>query len=145
MKYFKCGNCKKSYKIDESKITNSIIIVECVDCKAKNSVRFGPVLVAQNAKGVKQTSLKIGETTLGRKSKDAKSDIQIDDEYISRNHASVHIEERENKLYVFITDNKSLNGTYNEKKMRLKPGLKYPLTSKDYYIAGLTKLYLKFN
>jgi hypothetical protein len=145
MKYFKCGNCQKAYKIDETKIQSSIVIVECSSCKAKNSVRFGPVLVAQSNEGVKQFSLKIGENTLGRKSDSAKANFLINDEFVSRNHASVFIEEKDGKLFAFISDNNSLNGTFNQKKARLKSGLKYPLTAKDYYIAGLTKLFLKFN
>jgi hypothetical protein len=145
MKYFKCGNCQKAYKIDETKIQSSIVIVECSSCKAKNSVRFGPVLVAQSNEGVKQFSLKIGENTLGRKSDSAKANFLINDEFVSRNHASVFIEEKDGKLFAFISDNNSLNGTFNQKKARLKSGLKYPLTPKDYYIAGLTKLFLKFN
>ncbi|MFY7972710.1 MAG: FHA domain-containing protein [Flavobacteriales bacterium] len=145
MKYFKCGNCQKAYKIDESKVQSSIVIVECSDCKAKNSVRFGPILVAQSANGVKQFSLKLGENMIGRISDKATAGILINDEYVSRNHASVFLEEKDGKLFFFIADNNSLNGTFNQKKSRLKPGLKYPLTPKDYYIAGLTKLHLKFN
>jgi hypothetical protein len=145
MKYFKCGNCQKAYKIDESKVTSSIVIVECSSCNAKNSVRFGPVLVAQSNASVKQFALKPGENLIGRKSEASNSQILINDEYISRNHASVFIEEKDGKLYAFISDNGSLNGTFNQKKARLKTGLKYPITTKDYYIAGLTKLFLKFN
>lgn len=145
MKYFKCGNCQRAYKIDESKVQSSVVIVECSDCTAKNSVRFGPILVAQSADSVKQFSLKLGENTIGRKSDSAKAGILIQDNYVSRDHASVFIEEKDGKLFAFIADNSSLNGTFNQKKSRLKPGLKYPLTPKDYYIAGLTKLFLKFN
>ena len=145
MKYFKCGNCQKAYKIDESKVTSSIVIVECSSCNAKNSVRFGPVLVAQSNASVKQFALKPGENLIGRKSEASNSQILINDEYISRNHASVFIEEKDGKLYAFISDNGSLNGTFNQKKARLKTGLKYPITTKYYYIAGLTKLFLKFN
>jgi hypothetical protein len=145
MKYFKCGNCQKAYKIDETKVASSIVIVECSSCKAKNSVRFGPVLVAQSNEVVKQFALKLGENVIGRKSEDAKAEILINDEYISRRHASIFIEEKDGKLFAFICDNSSLNGTFNQKKARLKTGLKYPLTTKDFYIAGLTKLFLKFN
>jgi hypothetical protein len=145
MKYFKCGNCQRAYKIDETKVNNSVVIVQCSTCQAKNSVRFGLVLISQSTNGVKQFSLKMGENSVGRKSESSKSDIQIEDEFISRVHASISIHEKDNKLFAFISDSNSLNGTFNQKKVRLKSGLKYPLSSKDYYIIGLTKLFLKFN
>jgi hypothetical protein len=145
MKYFKCGNCQKAYKIDESKVNSNVVIITCSECNSKNSVRFGPVLVAQNQAGVKQFNLKMGENKIGRKVDKSEIAIQINDKYVSREHASVFIEEKEGRLFAFITDNKSTNGTFNQKKARLKPGLKYPVTSKDFYISGLTKLTLKFN
>jgi len=145
MKYFKCGNCQKPYKIDENKVENSNVIIQCISCHAKNSVRFGPVLVLQSKYGVKQFALKLGENTIGRKTDSSNLDIEIEDEFISRAHASIFIHEKESKLYAFICDNNSLNATFNQKKTALKPGLKYPMTSKDYYIIGLTKLSLKFN
>ncbi len=95
--------------------------------------------------GLKQVALKLGENTIGRKTDSSNLDIEIEDEFISRAHASIFIHEKDNKLYAFICDNNSLNATFNQKKAALKPGLKYPMTSKDYYIIGLTKLSLKFN
>jgi hypothetical protein len=145
MKYFKCGHCKKSYKIDESKVTHSKITIKCVDCGASNVLRFGAILIAQTKTGVKQFELKMGINTLGRKYEKAESVIQLDDQFVSRKHAEITLEERDQKLYAFITDKESLNGTFNKMKSRLKTNLKYPITANDYYIVGLTKLSIKYN
>lgn len=145
MKYFKCGNCQKPYKIDETKVTSSRLVVQCIDCKAQNAIRFGPILVAQTKDSIKKYSLKIGANTLGRKSSTGDVDIMLDDKFVSRSHATITLEEKDGKLFVFISDNQSLNGTFNPQKAKLKANLKYPLTTNDYYIVGLTKLSLKFN
>lgn len=145
MKYFKCGKCQKSYKIDESKVTNSKITVKCIDCGAGNVLRFGAILVAQTKSGVKQFELKMGVNSLGRKSDKADASIQIEDQFVSRQHAEIILEERDQKLFAFITDKESLNGTFNKMKSRLKTNLKYPITANDYYIVGLTKLSIKYN
>ena len=145
MKYFKCGKCQKSYKIDESKVTNSKITVKCVDCGAGNVLRFGAILVAQTKSGVKQFELKMGVNSLGRKSDKTDVSIQIEDQFVSRQHAEIILEERDQKLYAFITDKESLNGTFNKMKSKLKTNLKYPITANDYYIVGLTKLSIKYN
>jgi len=145
MKYFKCGKCQKSYKIDESKIANSKVTIKCVDCGAGNVLRFGLVLVAQTKNGVKQFELKMGVNSLGRKSDKTNTSIQLDDQFVSRQHAEIIIEERDQKLFVFLVDKESLNGTFNKMKTRLKSNLKYPITANDYYIVGLTKLSIKYN
>lgn len=145
MKYFKCGQCKAPYKIDETKITSTQAMVSCISCGAKNVIRFGLILVAHSKEKVQQFSLKEGVNTLGRKAKTPVADFLVDDEYVSRTHASIHIENRENKVYVSIEDAGSLNGTFSKNKIRLKKGLKYPFLPEDYFIIGLTKLTLKFN
>jgi hypothetical protein len=145
MKYFKCGKCQKSYKIDETRLTNSKITVKCTECGAGNVLRFGAILVVQTKSGVKQFELKMGVNPLGRKSDSSDANIQLEDQFVSRRHAEIHLEERDNKLFVFITDKESLNGTFNKMKARLKTNLKYPITANDYYIVGLTKLSIKYN
>lgn len=145
MKYFKCGNCQAIYKIDETKVKNTQVIVTCTKCGAKNSVRFGPTLIVQSKDKIEQFSLKEGKTVLGRKSKNSGADFLIEDEFISRNHINIYIEYINNKYFIGIEDNKSLNGTYNKNKVRLKSNIKYPFLVDDYYIIGLTKLSLKFN
>ena len=145
MKYFKCGKCQIPYKIDEAKISNNQVVVTCVECGAKNKINFGPCLVAQNKGAVKQFYLKKGPNIIGRQTKDSKLDILIDDEYVSRHHATIHIENHNDKVFLFVEDNNSLNGTFNKNKTKLKPGLKYPFLQDDYIIIGLTKLYLKIN
>jgi predicted Zn finger-like uncharacterized protein len=145
MKYFKCGQCQTPYKIDETKILTANVTVTCSKCGAKNVLRFGPVLIAQSKDKVKQFSLKMGTNTLGRLSKTPEVNLLIEDQYVSRKHASVHIENRDNKIFISIEDNGSLNGTFNKNKVRLKPSLKYPFLHDDYYIMGLTKITLKIN
>jgi pSer/pThr/pTyr-binding forkhead associated (FHA) protein len=144
MKYFKCGQCHSPYKIDETKVNNSVIMIKCTQCSAGNIVRFGPVLVAQSKDQTQQFSLKVGENTLGRKSETSISDFKINDSYISKSHAKIFIEEKDGKLYFFIMDTKSTNGTFNRNKIKLKSDIKYPFTIQDYYIMGLTKLSIKF-
>jgi predicted Zn finger-like uncharacterized protein len=145
MKYFKCGKCQTPYKIDESKVTTTQVVVSCTNCSAKNIIRFGPILVAQSKEKVKQFSLKEGVNTLGRNAKNPVADILIDDEFVSRKHAALQIENRDNKIFISIEDSGSLNGTFNKNKVRLKTGLKYPFLPDDYIIIGLTKLTLKIN
>jgi hypothetical protein len=145
MKYFKCGKCQKSYKIDESNITNSKITVKCVDCGAGNVLRFGAILVVQTKSNVKQFELNMGVNPVGRKSDNSNVKIQLEDQFVSRRHAEIHLEERDQKLFAFITDKESLNGTFNKMKSKLKTDIKYPITATDYYIVGLTKLSIKFN
>ena len=145
MKYFKCGKCQTPYKIDESKVTTTQLVVTCTNCSSKNIIRFGPILVAQSKEKVKQFSLKEGVNTLGRNAKNPVADILIDDEFVSRRHAALQIENRDNKIFISIEDSGSLNGTFNKNKVRLKTGLKYPFLPDDYIIIGLTKLTLKIN
>lgn len=145
MKYFKCGKCQMPYKIDETKAESAQAIVTCSSCGAKNVLRFGPTLIAQSEDKIQQFSLKEGLNTLGRKAEKPEADLLIDDEYVSRKHASISIENRKNKVYIGITDQGSTNGTFNKNKVKLKPGLKYPFLENDYFIIGLTKLTLKIN
>jgi len=140
MKYFKCGNCQAPYKIDDTKITSSTAMVECTNCKARNVIRLGPVIVAQNKNDLKRYSLKLGNNTIGRRCKDSKAEILIDDNYVSRIHATIQLEKKDNKLFFSITDNKSMNGTFNKAKNKIKPGLKYPFNEQDFFIVGLTKI-----
>ena len=142
MKYFKCGNCKSPYKIDETKISTTSVTVLCKKCSAKNILRFGPTLVVHTKNGIQQYSLKEGINILGRKTKAATTAIQINDQYVSRKHASIHVEHKEGKIYISIVDEGSMNGTFSSQKVKLKSLLKYPFTKEDYYIIGLSKLSL---
>jgi predicted Zn finger-like uncharacterized protein len=144
MKYFKCGHCQSPYKIDETKVTSSMIVIKCNQCGTGNIVRFGPILVAQTKEQTKQFSLQLGENKIGRVSDDKQVEISIKDPYVSKNHATINLEEREGKIFFFIRDDKSTNGTFNRNKLKLKSELKYPFTPNDFYIIGLTKLSIKF-
>lgn len=144
MKHFKCGKCGKDYKIDNSKVQSSSVVVTCSSCYAKNVVRFGPVLVAQSKESVRQFPLNLGQNTIGRKSESSSSKIQIEDQFVSRNHATITLEEKDKKLFFFIADVNSKNGTHNKTKTKLKPELKYPMTINDFYVIGLTKLFIKY-
>ena len=108
-------------------------------------MRFGPVLIAQTNEKVQQFRLKEGVNIIGRKSQKPEAEFIIDDEFVSRKHSVIHIENINDKLYAGIEDASSLNGTFNKNKVRLKPKLKYPFLPGDYYIIGLTKLTLKIN
>jgi hypothetical protein len=145
MKYFKCGKCQLPYKIDETKAEAAQAVVTCASCGAKNVLRFGPTLIAQSEDKIQQFSLKEGLNTLGRKTEKPEADFLIDDEYVSRKHASISIENRQNKVFIGIMDQDSTNGIFNKNKAKLKPGLKYPFLADDYFIIGLTKLTLKIN
>ena len=144
MKYFRCGHCQSPYKIDETKVTRSIIVIKCNQCGTGNFVRFGPILVAQTKEQTKQFSLQLGDNYIGRFSGDIQVEISINDPYVSKNQATITLEDRDGKLFFFIRDNKSTNGTFNRNKVRLKSELKYPFTPDDFYIIGLTKLSIKF-
>lgn len=144
MKYFKCGHCQSPYKIDETKVTSSMIVLKCNQCGTGNIVRFGPILVAQTKDQIKQFSLQLGENKIGRVSDDKRVEISINDPHVSKNHASITLEEREGKIFFFIRDDKSTNGTFNRNKVKLKSELQYPFTPDDFYIIGLTKLSIKF-
>lgn len=143
MKYFKCAQCKSVYKIDETKITTTKVMVVCTKCGTKNVLNFGPVLIAQSKDSVSKFNLKEGANLIGRKSKKSEADFLVEDAYVSRKHVVVHIENRDQKIFVGIEDIGSLNGTFSKHKNRLKPKLKYPFLKDDYYIIGLTKLSLQ--
>jgi hypothetical protein len=51
MKIFKCGNCKTPYKLDEKQFNSPEIVVTCLKCGAKNSIKFGPMLVVTTKDG----------------------------------------------------------------------------------------------
>ena len=121
------------------------MIVSCVKCKARNIIRLGPVLIAQTSQRVDQFPLKEGVNKIGRIASTSEADIKIQDKYVSRQQAEIIIEKINNKLFVSIRDNGSLNGTFNRQKQRLQPGVKYPFSQEDYFIIGLTKLMFKFN
>ena len=145
MKHFKCGKCAKRYKVDPSKVQSSRMVIACSSCGAKNAVRFGPVLVAQSKGKVKQFPLNLGDNAIGRKSDSSQSRIQLEDKFVSRTHAKINLEEKDNKLYFFISDLNSKNGTHNKTKVKIKSDIKYPITTNDFYVVGLTKLSIKFN
>jgi hypothetical protein len=145
MKYFKCGQCQATYKIDETKVTSTQAVVVCTECKAKNVIRFGPILVCQNKEKIQQFNLKVGQNSIGRDSVNSVADFTIEDDYVSRKHAVIHVENRDNKIFISVEDSGSLNGTFNKNKVKFKPGLKYPFLQEDYIIIGLTKLSLKIN
>lgn len=144
MKYFKCGSCQTQYKIDEQKITKSAASVVCVKCGAKNVLRFGPLLTVQSKNEVSQFSLKEGVNLIGRKSPQGEATIKVSDPYVSRKHASISVEQKEGKVFISIEDLESLNGVFNKNKVKLKRKLKYPFTTEDYYIIGLTKLTITY-
>jgi predicted Zn finger-like uncharacterized protein len=145
MKHFKCGKCQAIYKIDENKITTTQVMVKCPKCGAQNVLRFGPILVIQTKDKISQIPLKEGLNTLGRNSKSNNVDIPVDDQYVSRQHLAIEIEQNEGKLYISLKDVGSTNGTFNKQKQKLKKGVKYPFQPNDYYTIGLTKLIFKFN
>ena len=144
MKYFKCGHCQSPYKIDETKVTSSMIVIKCNQCTTGNVVRFGPVLVVQTKQETKQFSLTLGDNIVGRAFGEQKAEIAIKDPYTSKHHATITLEEKDGKIFFFISDAKSTNGTFNRNKVKLKSELKYPFTPEDYYIVGLTKLSIRF-
>jgi hypothetical protein len=142
MKYFNCGKCKSAHQIDEALVKKSTAVITCIDCGAKNTLRFGPILIAQTKTGVKKFSLKTGVNHIGRKMADG-TGIGLEDGYVSRNHAEIYLENKDNKYYFYIRDLGSKNGTFTKGKNRIKENLKYAFTKNDYYIVGLTKLSLQ--
>ena len=147
MKYFKCGKCAAPYKIDPSKFRTAKAEVICPKCGTKNVLSLGPVLAIQQEGKFAQIGLKEGIQVIGRKTAqtNANTHIFIDDEYISRVHAQVIMELREGKVFFFIVDLGSSNGTYSKNKKRLKTGLKYPFVPGDFFIVGLTKISIQIN
>lgn len=140
MRYFKCGKCAKNYKISEDSITRSKLLVTCNACGAKNAIEFGPVLVIQNPQYKGTYSLKMGVNKVGRTTDNSVCPIQINDAFISREHLAITLQEQKGKMFIFIEDLGSRNGTFNREKKPIKKNLKYPFTKNDFYIAGLTKL-----
>jgi pSer/pThr/pTyr-binding forkhead associated (FHA) protein len=145
MKYFKCGKCQTPYKFDENVINNSLITIKCNKCGANNTIRLGPVFIIQTKNQTKKINLSLGQNTIGRNSKNNESKIVLDDQFVSRKHVTIHVELVEQKMFFYLEDHASLNGTYNKTKTRLKPNLKYPFTKDDYFVIGLTKLSVNFN
>lgn len=143
MKYFKCGQCKAPYKIDETQVKTTQITVSCPKCNSKNILHFGPILVFQSKEKISQVSLKVGEQVIGRKSNATSAQVLLDDEYVSRKHACISIEKKEGKIFFYIQDLGSSNGTFNRNKQRLKAGLKYAFLPDDFFVIGLTKISLK--
>jgi predicted Zn finger-like uncharacterized protein len=143
MRTFRCGECQTLHKFDESKINSPRFAVKCSKCGARNIVIIGVNLLAQSAEKNEQFLLRLGEHVIGRKSDNAQANLLVDDDYVSRKHATLQIEEREGKLFISIQDLKSTNGTFDKHKKRIKPNLKYPFLIDDYFIIGLTKLSIK--
>jgi predicted Zn finger-like uncharacterized protein len=147
MKYFKCGKCAAPYKIDPSKFRTAKVDVICPKCGTKNVLSLGPVLAIQQEGKFAQIGLKEGSQVIGRKTEQPNTNthILIADEFVSRVHAKVIMELREGKVFFFIEDLGSSNGTYNKNKQRLKVGLKYPFMPGDFFIVGLTKISIQIN
>jgi hypothetical protein len=145
MKYFKCGKCSQAYKIDETLLKTSQVVVQCNHCKSKNVIRLGYSLVAVCDGKIQQFPLKEGVNTIGRLSNGNNVDVKLNDQYVSRNHCVVQLEVKEGKTFVTIEDKKSTNGTFNSKKDRLKTGLKYAFIGDSYFIIGLTRLSINLN
>jgi hypothetical protein len=145
MKYFKCGKCGQAYKIDPTLLKTSQVVIECSHCKAKNILRVGYSLVTVHNGKIQQFMLKFGENKIGRNINNSNADIKLSDEYVSRDHGSIYLEEKEGKVYVTIQDKKSTNGTFNAKKEKLKSDLRYAFLPDAYFIIGLTRLSIKIN
>jgi pSer/pThr/pTyr-binding forkhead associated (FHA) protein len=101
--------------------------------------------VVQTKEQTKQFALNLGENSVGRFSGGREVAIALKDPYTSKHHATITLEEKDGKIFFFISDSKSTNGTFNRNKVKLKSELKYPFTPDDYYIIGLSKLSIKFN
>ena len=144
MRIFKCGKCAKPYKLEDEQIKGSVLTVVCAQCNAKNLLKFGVVLIATTASGSRSFLLKEGDNLIGRDNEDSIS-VKLDDKYVSRKHAIVCVEKMSSGFAVFIADCQSSNGTLNNKKLKLKPQLKYQFTENDYFVVGLTKLSIKHN
>ncbi len=147
MRYFKCGKCKAPYKIDPAKFKSPKLEVICPKCSTRNVLTLGPVLSIQQEGKFAQVGLKNGVQVIGRKTEkpNVNGHILISDEYVSRIHAKVFMEFREEKVFFFIEDLGSLNGTYNKNKQRLKEGIRYPFIPGDFFIVGLTKISIQIN
>lgn len=147
MRYFKCGKCAAPYKIDTSKFSTAKAEVICPGCGTRNVLSLGPVLAIQQEGKFAQIGLKEGVQVIGRKTDkpNVNAHILISDEYVSRIHAKVIMEFKEGKVFFFIEDLGSSNGTYNKNKQRLKEGLRYPFIPGDFYIVGLTKISIQIN
>ncbi len=141
MKFFKCGKCQTQYKIDETKITNSQAVLTCSKCGAKNLIKFGVRLqiISKDEKGLEHKeviTLKDGSNIIGRKSQSASADILLNDEFVSRKHAAVHIEKKDGKIFISIEDLNSSNGTLNKDRKKLNPGKRYPILPGSPYFIG---------
>jgi len=144
MKFFQCGGCKKTYKIDPSKAKTPTILIKCTSCPATNKISLKPVLLVQYKDRAERLPLKSGTITIGRKTDSNSVDVPIDDLYVSRKHAVLDLEEKEGKLLLTITDNNSTNGTFNHKKEKIVSGKKLIFSLDEYYIVGLTKISFTF-
>jgi hypothetical protein len=144
MRVFKCGKCSKSYKIEDEQIKGSVLTIECKSCNAKNLLRFGVVLIATSKAGSRSFVLKEGDNLIGR-GDDSNLSIKLNDKYVSRKHANVRVEKKEDSYAIFISDWNSTNGTFNKIKARLKSSLNYQFMEDDYFVVGLTKLSVKYN
>jgi len=144
MKFFQCGGCKKTYKIDPSKAKTATIFIKCTSCAATNEISLKPVLLVQYKDRAERLPLKFGTITIGRKTDLNSVDVPIDDSYVSRNHAALGIELKEGKLLLSITDNNSTNGTFNHKKEKIVSGKKLIFSIDEYFIVGLTKISFTF-
>jgi predicted Zn finger-like uncharacterized protein len=145
MKIIKCGKCQTAYKINESLIKSSRLIVTCKKCNAKNNVKFTPILLIQS-KGEKQRiSLSPGKYVIGRNLANTVNNISIKDQFVSRRHAELQVLDKEGKIDVTILDTRSTNGIFNKNKQKLNPEKSYPFIFGDYFIVGLTKLTLVLN
>jgi pSer/pThr/pTyr-binding forkhead associated (FHA) protein len=119
------------------------LLAICTKCGSRNAIALDPILIIQSSKEKTQLPLKTGSHIIGRKTDNAAASIQVDDEYVSRKHATLHIEERDGKMYFSVEDLKSTNGTFDKNKKKIKPNLKYPFLPEDYFIIGLTKISIK--
>jgi pSer/pThr/pTyr-binding forkhead associated (FHA) protein len=145
MRVFKCGGCKTPFKVQDEQITSTEAIIVCSKCGAKNRVKFGVILLIQSKDKVVSYDLKEGRNIIGRKKSndDEITKIIIDDQYVSKTHAAVHVEKKDDRLVVTIEDLNSTNGTFNKSKTKIKSKLKYPFPKSDYFILGLSKLMIK--
>lgn len=147
MKNFKCGNCKTVYSIDDSKITQSQAVFTCKKCGAKNQIKFGiRIQIQYSDKGGKLIKnlfqLKEGVNTIGRKANTPVADILIEDDYVSRKHVAVYLEKKDNKLFIYLEDLSSSNGTFNADNQRLEAGKKYPMPAGKIYRIGNSNISL---
>lgn len=146
MKYFKCGQCGTPFKIDETTVKASQVACVCTKCNSKNILRFGPHLIVQTKdKPVKQYALTLGTNTFGRKNIDKEKFILVDDKFVSKTHGEILIMEKDGKLFFYIKDAGSLNGIFTKDKTKIPANSLVPFLENDFFIAGLTKLSIKYN